>query len=47
MLTESLKDIINCVGNPIFLKDQQHRYVFANDTACEVVGIPHNALFVW
>ncbi|OPY72875.1 MAG: Blue-light-activated protein [Syntrophorhabdus sp. PtaU1.Bin050] len=40
MLTESLKDIINCIGNPIFLKDQQHRYVFANDTACEVVGIP-------
>ena len=32
------KAIINCVGDPIFVKDEQYQYVLANDTYCERVG---------
>ncbi len=33
--------IIDCVGDPIFVKDQDYRFVFVNDAACKMFGIPY------
>lgn len=40
MSTEHFKAIIDCIGDPIFVKDRRYRYVFMNDAACEMFGIP-------
>jgi PAS domain S-box-containing protein len=39
MPSEYLSAVIDSIGNPIFVKDGQHRFVFANDAACEMLGI--------
>jgi PAS domain S-box-containing protein len=42
MLRESkdyLDEIINSIGDPIFVKDRQHRYVLINDAHCRVAGL--------
>jgi PAS domain S-box-containing protein len=33
---EFLDNIINSLGDPIFVKDRQHREVFVNDAACRL-----------
>jgi PAS domain S-box-containing protein len=35
---ESLAQIINCVPDPIFVKDHQHRLVLVNDAECRLAG---------
>jgi len=35
---EFLDRVINCIGDPIFVKDQQHRRVLVNDAACSFIG---------
>ncbi len=48
-----LDKIINSIGDPIFVKDRQHRYVLANDAHCdfsghkrdEIIGKTSNDLF--
>jgi PAS domain S-box-containing protein len=35
---EYLNRIINCIGDPIFVKDRQHRYAMVNDAHCAFVG---------
>lgn len=35
---EYLNQIINCIGDPIFVKDRSHRLVLANDAFCTFVG---------
>ncbi|HSD58061.1 MAG TPA: PAS domain S-box protein [Methanotrichaceae archaeon] len=34
-----LDKIINSIGDPIFVKDRQHRYVLINDAHCGVAGL--------
>lgn len=38
MSTEYLKVAMDCVGDPIFIQDKQHRFVFINNAACELFG---------
>src|SRR5205814_10484408 len=33
-----LADIVNAIANPVFVKDEQHRFVFCNDALCAVLG---------
>ncbi len=33
-----LNRVINCIGDPIFVKDQQYRHVFVNDALCAWTG---------
>ena len=39
-----LSGIINSVPDPIFVKDQQHRFVLLNQNFCALLGIPHQQL---
>jgi two-component system, cell cycle sensor histidine kinase and response regulator CckA len=41
---EYLNRIINSIGDPIFVKDRNHRYVIANDSFCEAVGRPREEI---
>jgi PAS domain S-box-containing protein len=34
----SLDQILNCIADPIFVKDDQHRLVLVNDAECELAG---------
>ncbi len=40
---EDFRSIIDCMGNPVFIKDQQYRYVLVNTAACRLYSIPHDA----
>jgi PAS domain S-box-containing protein len=44
MSMECLKAIIECMGDPVFVKDRQHRLVFVNDAACKMFGKPREQL---
>jgi PAS domain S-box-containing protein len=35
---EFLNKIINSIGDPLFVKDRQHRLILVNDAACKVFG---------
>ena len=35
---ESLDQIINCIADPIFVKDRRHRLVLVNDAECMLAG---------
>jgi two-component system NtrC family sensor kinase len=37
---EYLNAIINCMGDPVFVNDQQHRYVLVNSAFAELIGSP-------
>lgn len=37
--TEYLNRIINCIGDPLFVKDRRHRYVLVNDAFCAFNGL--------
>jgi PAS domain S-box-containing protein len=37
--TDYLTQIINCIGDPVFVKDRQHRFVLANDASCALIGM--------
>jgi two-component system, NtrC family, sensor kinase len=37
--TEYLNRLLNCIGDPIFVKDRQHRFLFSNDASCAFVGL--------
>ena len=37
-----LNEIINTVGDPVFVKDRQHRWVLANDALCAFMGHPRS-----
>ena len=41
---EYLNNIINALDDPVFVKDEQHRWVVLNDAACEVMGRPREEL---
>jgi two-component system, cell cycle sensor histidine kinase and response regulator CckA len=41
---EYLNQIINRVGDPIFVKDDQHKFVLVNDAMCELSGMGREEL---
>jgi PAS domain S-box-containing protein len=44
MSAEYFKAIIDCVGDPIFARDQEYKFVFVNDAACEMLGKPREQM---
>jgi diguanylate cyclase (GGDEF)-like protein/PAS domain S-box-containing protein len=40
MSKEHLEAIIDCIGGPIIVKDQQYKLVFTNAAACKMLGRP-------
>ena len=40
MSTEYFKAIMDCMEDPIFVKDRHYKYVFMNNAACEMFGKP-------
>jgi PAS domain S-box-containing protein len=41
---EYLNRIINCIGDPILVKDSQHRLILINDALCALAGKPREEL---
>jgi two-component system, cell cycle sensor histidine kinase and response regulator CckA len=41
MSVKFFQTIIDCIGDPIFVKDQRYKFVFVNDATCEMLGIPY------
>jgi PAS domain S-box-containing protein len=41
---EYLTRIINCIGDPIFVKDREHRFTLANDALCAFAGMGREEL---
>ncbi|WP_300524608.1 PAS domain S-box protein [Aminiphilus sp.] len=41
---EFLDAVINAVGHPIFMKNEERRYVLANDTYCRWIGRPREEI---
>jgi two-component system, cell cycle sensor histidine kinase and response regulator CckA len=41
---EYLNQIINCIGDPIFVKDREHRFVHVNDALCAFGGMAREKL---
>lgn len=41
---EYLNRIINCIGDPIFVKDAEHRLILVNDAMCTFMGAPRDQL---
>ncbi|MBN1566707.1 MAG: PAS domain S-box protein [Acidobacteria bacterium] len=41
---EYLNQIINCIGDPIFVKDSKHRFVLVNDALCAFAYMPREQL---
>jgi two-component system, cell cycle sensor histidine kinase and response regulator CckA len=41
---EYLNQIINCIGDPIFVKDREHKFVLVNDALCALAGKPREEL---
>jgi PAS domain S-box-containing protein len=39
-----LEKIINYIGDPIFVKDSQHRLILVNDAECDLAGRTHEDL---
>ena len=39
-----MQQILDTVGDPIFVKDKDHRWIFLNDAFCEFMGHPRSAL---
>jgi two-component system, NtrC family, sensor kinase len=42
--TDYLNQLLNCIGDPIFVKDRRHRFVFSNDANCTFIGLPREEL---
>jgi PAS domain S-box-containing protein len=41
---EYLNQILNCLGDPIFVKDREHRFALVNDALCTFAGLPREQL---
>lgn len=41
---ENLENILNTIGDPVFVKDQEHRFVLLNDAFCDFIGISRDKL---
>ena len=39
-----LDEIINSIGDPIFVKDREHRYVYVNEAKCRLTGANRDAI---
>src|SRR5690242_16417922 len=41
---DELRRVLDAVPHPIFIKDDQHRFVVANEAMCEFMGQAHERL---
>ena len=41
---EFLQTVINTIADPIFVKDNQHRWIILNQAYCKFIGYPYEAL---
>jgi len=41
---EFIANVINALDDPVFVKDEEHRWAILNDAACEVTGRPREEL---
>jgi PAS domain S-box-containing protein len=41
---EFLDSIINALDDPVFVKDEKHRWVVVNDSACDMFGLPREGV---
>ena len=41
---ELLGRIVDSVADPIFVKDEQHRWIMVNQAVCDLMGHPRDAL---
>ncbi|EFL50905.1 signal transduction histidine kinase, nitrogen specific, NtrB [Solidesulfovibrio fructosivorans JJ]] len=41
---EYLNSIVNTIGDPIFVKNEQHRFMLANDALCALMGRPREEI---
>ncbi|MCK5570048.1 MAG: PAS domain-containing protein, partial [Spirochaetes bacterium] len=41
---EFYKNILNSMNDPVFVKDDQHRWVFLNDALCRFLGFGREVL---
>ncbi len=41
---EFLNKIINSIGDPVFVKDRQHRYILVNEAECSLFGRSHDEM---
>ena len=41
---EFIANVINALDDPVFVKDEEHRWAVLNDAACEVMGRPREEL---
>jgi PAS domain S-box-containing protein len=39
-----LRAVLDCIGDPIFVKDREHRLVLVNQAECQLSGHPSEAL---
>ena len=39
-----MNNIINAIDDPVFVKDEQHRWILVNDKMCDLVGFPREEL---
>lgn len=43
-MSEFLSNIINTIADPIFVKDEEHRWILLNDAYCSFMGYPREEL---
>lgn len=41
---EFLNSIVNAIGDPVFVKDDRHRFIVVNDALCTLIGRPREAI---
>jgi sigma-B regulation protein RsbU (phosphoserine phosphatase) len=42
--TDIFENVFNLIGDPIFIKDRQHRLIMLNDASCKAVGRPRELM---
>ena len=42
---EFLERILDTVSDPVFVKDERHRWIVMNDAFCRMIGLPRSELF--
>lgn len=40
-----MEDILNAISDPIFMKDQQHRWLYGNDAFSRMLGVPRDQYY--
>ncbi len=41
---EDIRSLVDCLPDPVFVKDRRHRWVYLNDACCDFIGYPRREL---